>query len=89
VANELATSTELIDLANSPQVTRIRDFPSTASSLDAGALLVMYKTLRDTAPHRHARDKKYFVGHTGVIPGGGKGLDTVRSIWHIGMDDKR
>jgi hypothetical protein len=66
VADELATSTELIDLANSPQVTRIRDFPSTASSLDADALLVMYKTLRDTAPHRHARDKKYFVGHTGV-----------------------
>ena len=66
MADELEISKDLIDLANSPQVTRIRDFPATASSLDADELLGMYKALRDTAPHRHARDKKYFVGHTGV-----------------------
>jgi hypothetical protein len=66
VADELAISKDLIDLANSPQVTRLRDFPATASSLDADELLVMYEALRDTSPHRHERDKKYFVGHTGV-----------------------
>ena len=26
----------------------------------------MYEALRGTAPHRHARGKKYFVGHSGV-----------------------
>ena len=66
MADELAISQNLIDLANSAQVTRIRDFPGTASVLDADELLVMYEALRDTVPHRHARDKEYFVGHTGV-----------------------
>ncbi len=66
MADEVAISKDLIDLANSPQVTRTRDFPVTAASLDTGQLLTMYEALRDTAPHRHSRDKEYFVGHTGV-----------------------
>ena len=66
MADELEISKDLIDLANSPHVTRIRDFPATASSLDTDELLVMYEALRDTAPRRHARDNEYFVGHKGV-----------------------
>jgi len=67
VAEELEISKELIDLANSPLVLRIRNFPATASALDADELLVIYKALRDTAPHRHERGRKYFVeGHIGV-----------------------
>ncbi len=56
----------LIDLAKSPGVMRKAEYETTASSLAADQVLSMYEALRDTAPHRHERDKKYFVGHSGI-----------------------
>jgi hypothetical protein len=57
---------ELIEFANSRDVRLVSKFGATASSIDVEQLHMMYLALRDTAPHRHARDKKYFVGHSGV-----------------------
>lgn len=66
MADQVAISTELIEFANSPAVKLVSKFETTASSIEVNQLHVMYEALRDTAPHRHARDKKYFVGHSGV-----------------------
>ncbi|MDK1027193.1 MAG: hypothetical protein QGM46_10635 [Actinomycetota bacterium] len=66
MADEVAISMELIEFANSRDVRLVSKFAKTASSIDIDQLHAMYKALRDTAPHRHARDKKYFVGHSGV-----------------------
>ncbi len=66
MADKVATSMALIELANSPEVKRLRDFELTASSLETDQIASMYESLRDTAPHRHERKKDYFVGHSGV-----------------------
>lgn len=68
MVESLTTSLALIELANSPEVMQEREFEMTAASLDVDQLLVMYEALRDTAPHRHDRNKKYFVGHSGIPP---------------------
>jgi hypothetical protein len=66
VADQLTTSMDLIELANSPRVKRLRDTQTTALSLDVDQVAAMYEALVDTAPHRHERKKDYFVGHSGV-----------------------
>lgn len=66
MADQLATPMSLIELANSPEISRSRDLTRTASSLDVDHLLAMYQALLAAAPRRHDRDKKYFVGHSGV-----------------------
>lgn len=66
MADEVAISMELIEFANSRDVRHVSKFATTASSIDVNQLHVMYEGLRNTAPHRHARGKKYFVGHSGV-----------------------
>jgi hypothetical protein len=66
VADQVAISQDFIEFANSPAVKLVSKFEATASSIDVDRLHARYGALRDTAPHRHARDKKYFVGHSGV-----------------------
>lgn len=40
------------------------------AGLNIAALAVEYRSLREAAPQRSARGKKYFVGHTGSTPSG-------------------
>jgi hypothetical protein len=66
VADKVPTSKALIDLAHSPVINRKKALGEVAASLDADQLLTMYEELVGSAPQRHSREKKHFVGHTGV-----------------------
>jgi len=66
VADEIAKSRALIDLATSPEVNRKTTLGEVAAAIDAADLAEMYEGLMGSAPHRHTRDKRYFVGHSGV-----------------------
>ncbi len=50
--------------------------------LDSDKLTIAYETLRKTAPRRHHRGKKYFVGHDGA--GGGE-RESNRGEEHLAM----
>ena len=66
MADEIAISRALIDLATSPEVNRKRTFGDVAAAMDVADLAEMYEALMGSAPRRHTRDKRYFVGHSGV-----------------------
>ena len=66
MAEQVAIDTALIDVANSPSVKGSRQFAETAADIDVETIREMYLTLRDTAPQRHGRNRRYFVGHSGI-----------------------
>lgn len=59
-------SRELIELATAQEVNRKTTFGEVAAAMDAVDLGEMYEELAASAPRRHSRNKRYFVGHNGV-----------------------
>jgi hypothetical protein len=56
---------KLLRLYKSPVVNRISTFSNVTGQLDPPSLVAAYVDLRNLAPRRHDRDKKYFVDHAG------------------------
>jgi hypothetical protein len=61
---------DLLKLYDERPANRVTGFSDFANLLDPDVLISSYLRLMDSAPRRHVRDRKYFVGHTGK-PGSG------------------
>jgi len=61
---------DLLKLYNHPVINQISGFCDAIKQLEADDLVCAYHRARDLAPHRHARKKRYFVGHSGVTSSG-------------------
>ena len=69
------STVQLIDLLTvykEPRINHISGFCDAINELDSYELTCAYHHLRESAPHRHERNKHYFVGHSGVTSSGGK-----------------
>lgn len=60
----------LVALYSTPEVNRITDFARTTARLCVEELAVQYTDLRDSAPCRHCRKKRYFEGRSGITSSG-------------------
>ena len=60
----------LIDLHSAPGVNNITTFAAIAGDLDVGRLCELYHQLRQAAPRRAGRSKRYLTGRTGVTRSG-------------------
>jgi len=65
------SGTDLLELYKRPGINHISGFCDVMRQLDAGELAAGYQQLMGSAPNRHKRNKRYFVGHTGVTSSGG------------------
>ena len=68
------STVQLIDLLTvykEPRINHISGFCDAINELESYELTCAYHHLRASAPHRHERNKRYFVGHTGVTSSGG------------------
>ena len=61
---------ELVALYNAPEANRITRFGAAAARLNADVLAAFYTDLRERAPNRHRRGKRYFEGRSGVTSSG-------------------
>lgn len=61
----------LLELDKESRINHISEFCDATNEIDPIELTGAYHRLRELAPHRHARNKSYFMGHTGV-PSSGK-----------------
>lgn len=61
---------DLLKLYKHPSINHISGFCELIKQLDAHQLVSAYHRIRESAPHRHARDKRYFVGHSGMTSSG-------------------
>ncbi len=59
------TANTLIELYNNRAVNRTREFAVVAEELDVPQICRLYEALIQSAPHRHARGKRYLEGRTG------------------------
>lgn len=57
---------DLLTLYKNQAVNNIAAFCSITEQLDAAKLVTAYKQLRESAPHRHKHNRRYFVDHTGI-----------------------
>jgi len=62
---------DLLELYKHPAINHISGFYELAKQIDHQELTNAYYRARESAPHRHARKKRYFVGHSGVTSSGG------------------
>ena len=60
----------LLDHYKERQVNQISGFCDFARQLRVDDLIESYEQLKNTAPRRHARNLKYFVGHIGITSSG-------------------
>jgi hypothetical protein len=60
----------LLDLYKERQINQVSGFCDFANQLRLDDLIENYEQLKNTAPRRHARNLKYFVGHSGVTSSG-------------------
>jgi hypothetical protein len=67
----LANSLNLLKPIDVPAINQISGFCSLTKLLDPNELVTAYHRVRESAPHRHERNKRYFVGHSGVTSSGG------------------
>lgn len=72
----------LVALYSTPEVNRITDFASTTARLSVEELVIQYTDLRDTAPCRHHRKKRYFEGRHGIT---GSGQQSNRREEHLAV----
>lgn len=63
---------DLLKLYTCPTTNSISKFCDVIKQLDPNDLASAYHRVRESAPHRHKRDKKYFVGHSGITSSGKK-----------------
>ena len=61
---------DLLKLYTNPETNSISKFCDVMGRLDPKDLTDAYHRLRESAPHRHERDKSYFVGHSGITSSG-------------------
>jgi len=66
-----ASSIDLLEIYKSPAVNQISGFCSRTEQLDLNELIAAYHLVRESTPHRHEWNKRYFVGHSGVPSSGG------------------
>jgi hypothetical protein len=62
---------DLLTLYKSPSVNQVSGFCHHIDQLDPNDLVAAYHQVREAAPRRHPRGKRYFVGHSGVTSNGG------------------
>jgi len=60
----------LLDLYKERQINQVSGFCDFARRLNLHELIESYRQLNNAAPRRHARNLKYFVGHTGITSSG-------------------
>jgi hypothetical protein len=60
----------LLELYKERQANQVSGFCDFARQLTLDELIESYQQLKNTAPRRHARNLKYFVGHNGVTSSG-------------------
>ena len=73
---------KLTELYKRPEVNQLTGFVGFASKLASADIATAYSELLDSAPRRHARGKRYFVGHTGVPS---TGASTNRREEHLAL----
>lgn len=56
---------DLLELYKLPGINQISGFYAVINQLNGSELAAAYGALSDSAPRRHARNLRYFVGHTG------------------------
>lgn len=61
---------DLLELYKRPAINQISGFCEEIHQLKSVELVAAYLRAKDSAPRRHLRDKRYFVGHTGVTSSG-------------------
>ena len=61
---------KLVELYNAPGINQISGFYAALADLNPRDLADLYIDLRDSAPHRHQRDKRYLEGRTGITSSG-------------------
>lgn len=61
---------DLLDLYKHSSINSISKFSDASKQIDPNELVDAYFRVRDAAPKRHSRDKRYFVGHSGVTSSG-------------------
>jgi hypothetical protein len=69
-------------LYSTPEVNRITDFADTTARLSVEELVAQYIDLRDSAPSRHHRKKRYFEGRPGIT---GSGQPSNRREEHLAV----